>query len=783
MSEGFTTKRKNSEPQSSNKRPRIGDKSLKRNREQQDSTRPTKLCKTMKSSGGLSTSGKSQPKKLTVSFKARPTLPVNYEEETWATLQLAIRAVQNKQGISTTQEELYRSVENLVDHKMSEKLYSNLQLECEHHVQSMCQTLLRELEKTSPEAFLGIIHACWNDHCQEMILIRSFFMCLDRKYALQNNDTKSIWDMGLSLFCDHICSMPDIASKMRTGLLKLIENDRKGDDVDKILIKNLLRMLSALGLYTSQFEKYFLDASSIFYKNESDQNIQELQTAEFLRRLENRIDEEGQRVIQYLDQSTRRPLIQRIEQVALAAHVETILEKGYDELADKNSVEDLKRLYSLFLRVDATQKLKTFWNAHIKKRGIALITDQQKDKTMIEELLQFKENSDNILKLAFQSNNDFLYSQKEAFEHFINHRQNAPAEFLAKYVDTKLRIGKENRASTENELEVIMDKTMQLFRYINGKDVFEAFYKKDLAKRLLLNKSSSIDAEKAMIQKLKVECGANFTSKLEGMFKDMDSSAQIVQVFKESKQYLEWGNQFDTKIFILTTGFWPPYAQLKCVIPNELDKFCKVFESFYLDKHNSRRLQWQHNLGQCMLKALFPKGIKELSVSLYQAAVLLLFNDQEKWSFQQIQEHTQLEQNELKRTLMSLATTTLRVLNKTESKNNEIVVDDIFTFRSEFVSKARRIKINAVQIKDTPQETKKTQENVFKERQYQVDAALVRIMKTRKTLTQAQLTSELVSHLRFPVKMPHLNKRIDSLVEREFLERDEADTNTLHYVA
>ena len=34
---------------------------------------------------------------------------------------------------------------------------------------------------------------------------------------------------------------------------------------------------------------------------------------------------------------------------------------------------------------------------------------------------------------------------------------------------------------------------------MKGKDVFEAFYKKDLAKRLLLGKSASIDAEESMI--------------------------------------------------------------------------------------------------------------------------------------------------------------------------------------------------------------------------------------------------------------------------------------------
>ena len=57
-------------------------------------------------------------------------------------------------------------------------------------------------------------------------------------------------------------------------------------------------------------------------------------------------------------------------------------------------------------------------------------------------------------------------------------------------------------------------------RRAQGKDIFEAFYKKDFAKRLLMGKSASVDIEKAMIAKLKAECGAQYTSKLEGMFKD-----------------------------------------------------------------------------------------------------------------------------------------------------------------------------------------------------------------------------------------------------------------------
>lgn len=48
--------------------------------------------------------------------------------------------------------------------------------------------------------------------------------------------------------------------------------------------------------------------------------------------------------------------------------------------------------------------------------------------------------------------------------------------FTAKFVDSKLRAG--NKEASEEELERLLDKIMVLFRFIHGKDVFEAFYKK-----------------------------------------------------------------------------------------------------------------------------------------------------------------------------------------------------------------------------------------------------------------------------------------------------------------
>eukprot|EP01126_Amoeba_proteus_P056358 TRINITY_DN7072_c0_g1_i4.p1 TRINITY_DN7072_c0_g1~~TRINITY_DN7072_c0_g1_i4.p1 ORF type:complete len:456 (-),score=107.39 TRINITY_DN7072_c0_g1_i4:355-1722(-) len=435
-----------------------------------------------------------------------------------------------------------------------------------------------------------------------------------------------------------------------------------------MLIKSLLRMLRTLGLYRTQFEGYFLEETKIFYKCESERVVSELSISEILCRFEKWLVEEGQRVIEYLDNGTRAPLIKTVDNVALNAHVDELLEKGLDELADKNMVPDLKRLYTLLARVDALAKLKGTWNAYIKSRGTAMVMDEENDKSMIEQILKFKEKIDLITKLSFQSNEHFLYSQKEAFEDFINRRKNVPAELLSKFLDSKLKGGKDNRNLTEVELEALLDTVMQIFRYLSAKDVFEAFYKKHLSRRLLLNKSVSIDIEKTMIQKLKTECGSSFTSKLEGMFKDVTVSNEVTEAFKESTNYQKWEPKtVDAKVSVLTTGFWPPYVPIMCNLPPELSSFCHVFEEFYLDRYNGRRLTWQHSMGQCSVVGLFPKGKKDLEVSLFQAVVLNLFNENEKLTFSAIQTATNLEEGELKRTLSSIACGSTRVLNKLDT--------------------------------------------------------------------------------------------------------------------
>lgn len=266
-------------------------------------------------------------------------------------------------------------------------------------------------------------------------------------------------------------------------------------------------------------------------------------------------------------------------------------------------------------------------------------------------------------------------------------------------MDSKLRAG--NKEATEEELERLLDKIMVLFRFIHGKDVFEAFYKKDLAKRLLVGKSASVDAEKSMLSKLKQECGGGFTSKLEGMFKDMELSKDINVAFKQHFHAITQNMEpLDMTVNILTMGYWPTYQAMEVTLPEQMVKFLDIFKEFYLSKHSGRKLQWQPTLGHCVLRAHFDHGQKELVVSLFQTLVLLLFNNEIEYSFNYIKAATNIEDGELRRTLQSLACGKARVLLKIP-KGRDVEDNDKFRFNQAFINKFYRIKINQIQMKET----------------------------------------------------------------------------------
>lgn len=100
---------------------------------------------------------------------------------------------------------------------------------------------------------------------------------------------------------------------------------------------------------------------------------------------------------------------------------------------------------------------------------------------------------------------------------------------------------------------------------------------------------------------------------------------------------------------------------------------------------------------------------------------------------------------ELQRTLQSLACAKYRVLTK-KPKGRDVNPTDEFSFNASFTDP--KFKINQIQLKETKEENKKTHERVAADRHLETQAAIVRIMKSRKQISHAELVAEVIKATR-----------------------------------
>ncbi|KAL3098075.1 hypothetical protein niasHT_027620 [Heterodera trifolii] len=734
-----------------------------------------------------SSSSRNGIKKIAIrKFQRRNDPSVSNFDTNWSVLEDSVKKIQERESATVTCVELYNMVEHLCQMNYAGEIYARLQLLIGKFAEAESASLLDNSLNVSNEAFLAALNRLWEAFCQQLTLTRSVFLYLDRTYRVQSTSSVSIWDAGLDAFRRHILERCGICSRTVSGILQLIEQDRRGIQTNNQLLKSLIRMFMNLQMYDRAFEREFLKTTEQFYRNESEQKIRDLDLSLYLQHVQRRIGEEEERVHLYLEYGTFKKLVSIVERCFISTYLDTIIAKGVDQLLSEHRLADLSLLFRLLSRVkEGLPALRNAFADYVKKKGKAMVMDSDHDKILVSELMTFKGGLDKVITDCFNSNEKFLNALKDSFDFFINTRANKIAELIAKFMDSKLRTG--NKECSEEELDEVMDRVIVLFRFVQGKDIFEAFYKKDLAKRLLLGRSASVDAEKAMLSKLRTECGAGLTQKLEGMFKDMDLSRDFCKTFK---QFLEANHardgdfgKLEVNVCVLTMGNWPNYPKMEVNIPPQLAQLQQICAKFYTSKHNGRKLQWQYSLTSGVLKAHFAPGVtKELEVSLFQAMVLLLFNDKTQWNFEEILENTKIERIELMRTLQSLACGKFRVLLK-QPKGKEVTGADQFTLNEAFNDRLCRIRISQVQMRETEQEHQQTEEQIFQDRQYQIDAAVVRIMKTRKKISHNQLIGEVLAQLRFPVKAVDLKKRVESLIEREYMSRDKEDANLYNYVA
>ena len=673
----------------------------------------------------------------------------------------------------------------------SEKLYSRYAESISHYVQ---QRVLPSLSSKSGLGLLSELRRRWENHKLYIKWMEKIFQYLDR-YFVGMRSVDPLRTKGLSLFKTLV--FDEISSESTKALLELIDAEREGHAIPEEVLQAVVEMYVWLGIdsltvYNSEFEDALLPSSAAFYAKRARTWISSMDLPEYLTRADQALRAEEERVNRYLSSSslsklrgvTIMQLLQEPQQDLLAkpTNVAALLE------ADR--LDDLSRVYRLFSLVDGgLAPVASAFRQFVSTKGSRIVDEREEqmktmsksealaDSSLVQALINLHDKYKSVVSGCFQSDTLFQKSLKEAFEVFVNRdlEKVSTAALMSSFCDRLLK--RSSDKLSDELIEESLSKLVDLFSFLTEKDDFAEIYRNQLARRLIGDMSASDEAEKSLIQKLKMKCGSSFTSKLEGMVTDLALAGEMQRDFAASNS----GLSFELSVSVLTTGFWPSYSPVDAALLPEMEAGLSRFKDFYSKRTQHRRLQWIHSLGTATVAARFPDNRRhDLVMNTYQALILDLFNTHEQLSVEQVSQLTKLEDGFVKKLLATFILSKFKVLQKT-GEDKVIDSSDVISVNDAFTVPTRKVKIPPP-VAGTDETHNKAK--VEEDRSFSIEAAIVRVMKARKALQHQQLVAEVVEQLTlFRPNPKAIKQRIENLIEREFLERDPDNANLYKYLA
>jgi len=585
-----------------------------------------------------------------------------------------------------------------------------------------------------------------------------------------------VFTLALVIWKDHV--FVKVQDRLLRSLLELLTKERDGELINSTVVAGVIQSFVKLGsinknkpleIYKDDFEAAFLESTREYYARESGAYIASNGVSSYMKKAKERLEEEANRAKKYLDSSSYDKLKRECDTVLIEKHKEVMQVECENYLKDDKR-DDLSRMYHLLSRIpDGIAPMLEVLQTHVTKFGFDAVKGipaaSVKDPVKyVNTLLEVYTKFSDVVKTAFENDPAFVAALDKAMRQIvndnpINKKSTKSPELLAKYSDFLL--SKSNKNFEYDKLDDTLNQVLVIFKYVDDKDVFQKFYSKMLARRLIHGTSISDDAESAMIGGLKQACGYEYTSKLQRMFNDMALSNDINEKFKEylESKALNTGN-VDFSILVLTAGSWPLTAQVSSFnVPQELEKCVNNFSAYYGAQYTGRKVSWLHHLSKGDLKTSYLKKRYEFQVTNYQMGILLLFNKADKLTVEEISSSTNLKDRELKRTLLSLITSKILVKEPTAK---EIENSDVISLNLKFASKRLRFKPANVVQKDTKEDDNETHKSIEEDRKLFLQAAIVRIMKARKTLTHVNLVKETIAQAkaRFQPNIPMIKKCI-----------------------
>ncbi|KAJ1913497.1 ubiquitin ligase (cullin) of SCF [Tieghemiomyces parasiticus] len=654
-------------------------------------------------------------------------------------------------------------------------------------------------------------------------------------------DIYDVRTLCLALWAE--CVFTPVADRLTVAAMDLITEQRSGTVVPSDYVRDLAQSLVSVGIgdgqpdkinyevYKTQFERRYLDSTRTYYTDASGRYRADHSVVAYLLQVEAWLTAEETWCHEYLPSVTEQPLREALNTVLISEPV-ACLNAEFLPLLRVEATDDLARMFRLLVRLDkGLDPLLVPFREHVAAVGQEAVAALLASVGGTEEAVEPRAYTDTLLGVhrrfetlvndTFQNNSAFVVELDNACTDFINRNVvckpggavRSP-ELLARYADALLRrgagkppaAGEVTAASGEDagkQREARLKDLMTVFKYIDDKDVFQKYYAKMLAKRLVNGTSASEEAEGSMIVMLKVACGHEYTFKLQRMFTDINLSRELMEGFEEHTRADP--PPFKFHMLVLGTAAWPLTAPTTAFrVPDDVVPAYQKFERYYDTQHSGRKLNWlfQHSKAELRMRlgvggAGGGKAGNEyiLQVSTFQMGILLLYNDRDVLTFGELQQRTDLTPETLRNALAHLVKS--RLLLASEASRAPTSVEDVedsggvdldagrrYTLNREVKFKKVRVNLNLPVKSEQRQETEATNKNIAEDRKMLIQAAIVRIMKAKQSLEHVELMNEVIAELksRYRPSIPEIKKGIDVMLEREYIERGDK-TNVLKYVA
>lgn len=321
------------------------------------------------------------------------------------------------------------------------------------------------------------------------------------------------------------------------------------------------------------------------------------------------------------------------------------------------------------------------------------------------------------------------------------------AVLFANYMDRLLR-GKLGVKMDQAELSSAAARVMSLMHNMRDKDRFGEEYRFLLSKRLIDRTSTSDDVECEVVAHMKLACGSSYTAKMQGMISDLKIANDFHLTYQRQLKQADMNTHTsESHVLVLSKAYWPTYRTISIEIPPCLQMVISSFTTYYRHTYCSRKLTWLFANGKCSVRAVINKRPYYMQMSTVQAIVLLQFHKcdrEQRLSFGDLAQALQCDTNVLKKVLHSLSCQKRFMVLAKFPPNAVIHETDAFSVNHSFRNPSQRINAPVINLQES-----KTLQIVDENRRYAIDAAIVRVMKARKTMKHNDLEAEVFRHLQY----------------------------------